>query len=98
MPLYSFTVVDTKTGEVVHRFDVPLAVAERDNLQLRRSSLPERLAISGSAQNPHEGGNEYMRAVRNYELRHGTTAFRRNVGYDPVTVKMAAALPAPSEP
>lgn len=85
MPLYEFHLLDSK-GEVVARIDVPLPVAERDSLALRRAALPRTLAVAGGAPNPDTDAN--LRVLYRAEQRMGSTAeFHRAIGFTPEDYK-----------
>lgn len=86
MPLYSFEIYHPDTGEVVVHFDVPLPVAQRDKLALRRNGIPETLAIANSAPSPDVDAN--LRVLYRAEQRMGsTTEFHRKIGFAPEEYK-----------
>ena len=89
MPLYEFDVIRAD-GEVLVTLALPLAVAERDAVTLRRRSVPASVGLTGAAADPGLPGNQVLRAYQRLEQRHGNTrAFRRRIGHSPEAVKRA---------
>lgn len=69
MPLYAFEIVNRETGETVAHFDLPLPVAQRDELEVRRAALPDRIGLTGMAENPNR--SHTLRALHRVEQRMG---------------------------
>ncbi len=91
MPLYEFV---AKVGrKIVGRVTLPIPVEERDKVAFTRSTIPERVAISGSAEAAMP--NPTLRALHRIEQRTGTTRdFHRRLGFTPETIKRVWKEPA----
>lgn len=89
MPLYEFDLIDP-SGQTVASLALPLPVADRDALTLRRRTVPATVGISGAAADPGQAGRQVLRAYQRLEQKHGNTReFRRRIGHSPAAVQRA---------
>lgn len=92
MPLYAFELRNQDTGEIVAHFDLPLPVGQRDALEVRRLSVPDRLNVVGLAPDPYQ--NSTLRCLHRAEERMGNTAeFYHKIQFSPETYKRVWATP-----
>jgi len=90
MPLYEYEISSSITGEILAVVTLPLPVADRDRIQLRRRTIPSSVGIAGAAPDPAAPSQQVLSAYRRLEQRLGNNAdFRRRIGHAPETVKRA---------
>jgi hypothetical protein len=92
MPLYEYEITSGSTGETLAVVTLPLPVASRDGIQIRRRTVPSTVGIAGAAANPAAPQKQVLAAYQRLEQRIGNNAeFRRRIGHAPETVKRAWA-------
>lgn len=73
MPLYDFQVIDKQNGQVLQTVAVNLPIAKRDQVEFRRSTVPQRVTVMGSApDNPHDLHRVDMQNLHKSEERLGS--------------------------
>jgi hypothetical protein len=73
MPLYDFQVIEKQSGRVLETVAVNLPIAKRDEVEFRRVTVPQRVAVMGSApDNPHDLHSVDMRNLHKSEERLGS--------------------------
>lgn len=77
MPLYDYEVTDPDTGEVLAVLSVMRPIPKRDTITLTRRTVPNRVAIPGTAEHPVLGRNLSFKdcekkGIAAMEAKHGS--------------------------
>lgn len=88
MPLYEYELVNVGSGEVLETVSLPMAVAERDAVVLRRRALPRSLVVAGCVADPGTQAAQVLAGYKRVEERMGSgREFRQKIGHSPEVVK-----------
>ena len=92
MPLYDYEITAAGTDEVLAVISLSRPVKERDAITIRRRTVPDSVAIAGSAANSRAPGRQVLDAYRRIEQRVGSSSeFHRRLGHRPTAIKKAWA-------
>lgn len=91
MPLYEYEILDS-SEQVVATVNIPLPVAERDGVTLRRVPIPRHLNVSLPQSEETHQANDVMRCLKRGEARQGSE-YLTKLGYSPETLKQVWAKP-----
>jgi hypothetical protein len=89
MPCYQFDLI-APSGSVLATVTLPLPVAERDQVILRRRSVPDSVGLAGCTADPARPDRQILAAYRRIESRLGNNReFHRRIGHTPAQIKRA---------
>jgi len=94
MPAYEFEILNEATGKPIGTFTAVLPVDQRNDVSIRRVTVPRSVAISGGVHVPTQG-EEVMRAFHKEEQRLGSRFKAGEFTKD--QIKRAWSTPAPTE-
>lgn len=94
MPNYRYDICHG--DEVLHSMEIPLPVAERDNITIRRAQVPDRVSVVGMAISPEDdSGGQIKRYLHSVEERVGNNRdFQKLIEYPPEVIKRVNNLPS----
>jgi hypothetical protein len=72
MPAYRYEIIDERSGGVLQEATIVCPVDLRDRVVLRRVTVPDRVTVAGSAENPHDAKKSNLKAYHAQECKHGS--------------------------
>lgn len=90
MPAYEFEVVNEASGETLATLTLPLPIEQRDNVTIKRRTVPRSVAVAGVAGDPFDQGKRVLEGYRRAEEKMGS---RFKSEFTPDQVRRAMALP-----